>query len=381
MMTKRRLVCVSGLALCCVTTLAIATDVQLLSSDSTFKAPVIAENGGGPLFVPRGGGVCLEDGNFEGGTGCGVWSESSNTTCTWVLDPLPVWGIPAPQCTQAWWGGGYCGSANSNSVCQILDVPADATDLEFTYIKWRVDGDDFNGDVITVSINSTVLHSLSLDGPTTSPEPAVTTSVSVAAYAGTTVRLVIEATSVGSLTGNALYDGFQWLGPAGTGCDCTVASCPGGSGSCGGAEGEGEGEGEGVCGDGGDCCVVGDGPHCSDIDCCDAVCAVDPYCCDTNWDIVCVNAALDEPLCNEGQCGGVVTCDGVWLCDGDANGDGVVDPIDSGGILARFGLDPCVEGCQWDLNCDGVLDPLDSGYALGRFGTCDPPPVCEVNCD
>ena len=60
-------------------------------------------------------------------------------------------------------------------------------------------------------------------------------------------------------------------------------------------------------------------------------------------------------------------------CDGDANGDGVVDPLDSGFVLARFGC-PVGEGdpgCDAaDQNGDGVVDPLDSGYVLARFGDC-----------
>ncbi len=58
-------------------------------------------------------------------------------------------------------------------------------------------------------------------------------------------------------------------------------------------------------------------------------------------------------------------------CEGDANGDGVIDPLDSGYVLARFGCpvgtgDP---GCDAaDQNGDGVVDPLDSGFVLARFG-------------
>ncbi len=60
-------------------------------------------------------------------------------------------------------------------------------------------------------------------------------------------------------------------------------------------------------------------------------------------------------------------------CEGDANGDGVVDPLDAGFILARFGCpvgtgDP---GCDAaDVNGDGAVDPLDSGFVLARFGQC-----------
>lgn len=80
---------------------------------------------------------------------------------------------------------------------------------------------------------------------------------------------------------------------------------------------------------------------------------------------------------NEFGNGGDVTAYEVFdppaPCDGDANGDGVVDPLDSGFVLARFG---CPVGTG-DLSCDaadqngdGVVDPLDAGYVLARFGTC-----------
>ena len=60
-------------------------------------------------------------------------------------------------------------------------------------------------------------------------------------------------------------------------------------------------------------------------------------------------------------------------CEGDANGDGVVDPLDSGFVLARFGCpvgtgDPSCDAA--DQNGDGVVDPLDSGFVLARFGVC-----------
>lgn len=61
-------------------------------------------------------------------------------------------------------------------------------------------------------------------------------------------------------------------------------------------------------------------------------------------------------------------------CEGDANGDGVVDPLDSGYVLSRFGCD--VGGgdadCDAaDVNGSGAVDPLDAGYVLARFGDCE----------
>ncbi len=61
-------------------------------------------------------------------------------------------------------------------------------------------------------------------------------------------------------------------------------------------------------------------------------------------------------------------------CDGDANGDGLVDPLDSGFVLARFGCDVDAGDTDCDTadqNDDGQVDPLDVGYVAARFGTCE----------
>ena len=60
-------------------------------------------------------------------------------------------------------------------------------------------------------------------------------------------------------------------------------------------------------------------------------------------------------------------------CEGDANADGTVDPLDSGFVLARFGCavgvgDPDCDAA--DQNDDGTVDPLDVGFVLARFGEC-----------
>jgi len=63
----------------------------------------------------------------------------------------------------------------------------------------------------------------------------------------------------------------------------------------------------------------------------------------------------------------------VSKCEGDANGDGTVGPLDSGFVLARFGCpvgigDPYCDAA--DQNGDGIVDPLDSGLILARLGDC-----------
>lgn len=61
-------------------------------------------------------------------------------------------------------------------------------------------------------------------------------------------------------------------------------------------------------------------------------------------------------------------------CEGDANDDDVVDPLDSGFVMSRFGCDvgtgdPNCDAA--DQNGDGVVDPLDVGFILSRLGDCD----------
>jgi hypothetical protein len=55
------------------------------------------------------------------------------------------------------------------------------------------------------------------------------------------------------------------------------------------------------CGDpdAGDCCVPQQGPGCNNADCCEGVCAGDPFCCDTQWDAICAQTA--QLVC--GVCG------------------------------------------------------------------------------
>ena len=43
----------------------------------------------------------------------------------------------------------------------------------------------------------------------------------------------------------------------------------------------------------GSCYVANDSPACNDGACCDTVCAIDPFCCDTVWDAQCIGLAVD----------------------------------------------------------------------------------------
>ena len=99
------------------------------------------------------------------------------------------------------------------------------------------------------------------------------------------------------------------------------------------------------------------------------------------WSETIINVNIGGPALGEG---GILIVCGIGTdvrayrssspCEGDANGDRVVDPLDSGFVLARFGCpvgtgDPDCDIA--DQNTDGTVDPLDVGFVLARFGNCD----------
>ena len=68
--------------------------------------------------------------------------------------------------------------------------------------------------------------------------------------------------------------------------------------------------------------------------------------------------------------------DPQWICDGDVDGDGQVNPVDAGLVQASFCAgESCAEDalCQYDMDCDGQINPVDSGIVQSLFGTCEAP--------
>jgi hypothetical protein len=94
--------------------------------------------------------------------------------------------------------------------------------------------------------------------------------------------------------------------------------------------------GGGPCPGEGDCCEANGTPGCDSADCCEAVCAADPFCCDTEWDLVCADGAAE--LC-------------VDLCDGgdDCPGDG--DCCEANGTVGCDDTDCCTVVCEADPFC------------------------------
>ncbi len=65
--------------------------------------------------------------------------------------------------------------------------------------------------------------------------------------------------------------------------------------------------------------------------------------------------------------------DPEWQCDGDVDGDGQVNPVDSGLMQAAFGSVDEQDLCNYDIDCDGQINPVDSGIVQSLFGTCEEP--------
>jgi hypothetical protein len=68
--------------------------------------------------------------------------------------------------------------------------------------------------------------------------------------------------------------------------------------------------------------------------------------------------------------------DPEWRCDGDVDGNGAVNPVDSGLVQAAFcSPENCTpeELCQYDLDCNGAINPVDAGLVQSLFGTCNEP--------
>lgn len=113
-----------------------------------------------------------------------------------------------------------------------------------------------------------------------------------------------------------------------------------------------------ACPSEGDCLEPHAAPGCDDPAICQAVCAVDTYCCEFAWDSVCATLAnaASLNLCPH------------FCIPGDLNGDGVVNVSDLLLLLSQWG--PCDHpgDCAGDLNGDGVVNVSDMLLLLANWG-------------
>ena len=93
------------------------------------------------------------------------------------------------------------------------------------------------------------------------------------------------------------------------------------------------------------CIVVHGTPGCNDASCCVNVCTVDPFCCNVQWDSICVGGAQD-----------------ICYRPGDLNFDGIVNAADLTILLNGWGSSGA------DINGDGTTNAADLSILLSNWG-------------
>jgi len=155
------------------------------------------------------------------------------------------------------------------------------------------------------------------------------------------------------------------------------------------SEASGVAGGNPACPGVGSCCEPNGTPGCDDITCCNLVCAIDPFCCNIEWDSVCVIKAEVEcvPLCGPAPVPGCGDCDapdpaGAPGCS-DPDCEVIVCAINPlccasawDQICADEALLSCICVCPWDceLAADGTVGITDFLELLAQWGgpgSCD----------
>ena len=124
------------------------------------------------------------------------------------------------------------------------------------------------------------------------------------------------------------------------------------------------------CGDAetGSCYIVHDTPFCDNAVCCESVCAADPFCCNTEWDSFCSNAAITN-------------CAGC----GNPNALSCYEPhatpycADAACCNLVCAADPFCCNNQWDFSCSGAAVTNCAGCGNPSSGNClqvHPTPYC-----
>jgi len=138
----------------------------------------------------------------------------------------------------------------------------------------------------------------------------------------------------------------------------------------------------------GDCCIIHPTPHCSNGACCTTVCAIDPFCCQTAWDLGCTQLAL--VWCGNLDC----ACGSGGPCLSVSNAPGCADGFCCQTVCLH---DPYCCLVRWDAACvaiardlcatnPGCLDPNDALPVLGSCYVphasvgCDQPGCCSQVC-
>ena len=164
----------------------------------------------------------VNDGSFElGPPPASAWTEVSTPACEWIGDFSSAWYVSPFDGANDYWAGGYCTDPDTDeflpatsSVSQSIQIPAADSKLTFHYISFRADADDepADGDRAYIAVNGVeVWSSPFVQATNTYPDWTGPLEVDLAAWAGQTVTLTIGGVSVGSATGNARFDYFEFV--------------------------------------------------------------------------------------------------------------------------------------------------------------------------
>ncbi|MHC5115312.1 MAG: hypothetical protein ACYTGP_12895 [Planctomycetota bacterium] len=146
-----------------------------------------------------------------------------------------------------------------------------------------------------------------------------------------------------------------------------------------------------TCGPGAGGCYIPNGsPGCEDVDCCEQVCTMDPFCCEIQWDQICADLAID--LCNppleEACCIGQVcldlTVEDCQAMGGEPQGFGKLcmdiiceEPFPPTGACC-FEAGPCAANCVDDVigdDCAGAGGVYQGDDTVCSEVLCVPPDV------
>ncbi|MHC4991659.1 MAG: hypothetical protein ACYTGC_11835, partial [Planctomycetota bacterium] len=121
----------------------------------------------------------------------------------------------------------------------------------------------------------------------------------------------------------------------------------------------------------GDCLTPNPTPFCNDANCCEVVCSFDPFCCDVEWDDLCVSDALI--VC--------ASCPGEGSCF-EANGTPGCDDANCCKMVCAVDTFCCTD--EWDLFCAWEAGALCRGCGLNPAGDCltdtGTPACANINC-
>ena len=121
------------------------------------------------------------------------------------------------------------------------------------------------------------------------------------------------------------------------------------------------------CGDpaSGCCCVESESPFCDDTARCEAVCGLDPYCCEVRWDDICANESIVfSGLCPIHECPAL-----CGSCPTDTDGTGGTGTFDLAFLLGNWGPVTRASKCL-DADGNGVIGAFDLAVLLGAWGPC-----------